>query len=215
MNPVKRPLTPEQIEHARTRALVRLVDDDADLREALRFVLEMEGWRVADYGRAEDFLRADAPSEPGCVVLDVRMPGMSGIEAQLAMNERGIRLPIVFLTGHGDVDMAVGALQEGAFDFILKPIDNERLLASIARAAFRSVCAAEGLPGGDAAERVASLTARERALAELIALGLTNREAAERCGISQRTVEVHRANALRKLGVRTPDEVRRLLELAG
>lgn len=178
MRPSQKQITPEQLAFAQAHALVRIVDDEADLREALSFVLDMEGWKTVTYGRAEDFFTGDSPSEPGCVVLDVRMPGMSGIEAQHEMRSRGIALPIIFLTGHGDVDMAVGAVQDGAFDFLLKPVDNER------------------------------------SLAELIALGLTNREAAERSGIAQRTMEVHRANILRKLGVKTPEDIRRLLEMA-
>ncbi|WP_443743672.1 response regulator transcription factor [Sutterella sp.] len=214
MRPRDTQLTLDQIQFAREHSLVRIVDDEAPLRDALRFVLEMEGWRVADYPSAEAFLRGDSPSNPGCVVLDVRMPGMTGIQAQAVMNERGIRLPVIFLTGHGDVDMAVLALQDGAVDFIQKPIDNERLLASIAFAAFESASKAAGLPGRDAVERVATLTPRERQIAELIAAGLLNREIAERFGSAVRTVEVHRANVLRKLGVKTPEEIKALLALA-
>lgn len=204
MRPSQKQITPEQLAFAQVHALVRIVDDEADLREALSFVLDMEGWKTVTYGRAEDFFTGDSPSEPGCVVLDVRMPGMSGIEAQHEMRSRGIALPIIFLTGHGDVDMAVGAVQDGAFDFLL----------SVACAAWASAAAAAGLPGEDSLERLAALTKRERSLAELIALGLTNREAAERSGIAQRTMEVHRANILRKLGVKTPEDIRRLLEMA-
>lgn len=115
MRPSQKQITPEQLAFAQAHALVRIVDDEADLREALSFVLDMEGWKTVTYGRAEDFFTGDSPSEPGCVVLDVRMPGMSGIEAQHEMRSRGIALPIIFLTGHGDVDMAVGAVQDGAF----------------------------------------------------------------------------------------------------
>ena len=186
MRPSQKQITPEQLAFAQAHALVRIVDDEADLREALSFVLDMEGWKTISYGRAEDFFTGDSPSEPGCI----------------------------FLTGHGDVDMAVGAVQDGAFDFLLKPVDNERFLNSVACAAWASAAAAAGLPGEDSLERLAALTKRERSLAELIALGLTNREAAERSGIAQRTMEVHRANILRKLGVKTPEDIRRLLEMA-
>ena len=143
MRPSQKQITPEQLVFAQEHALVRIVDDEADLREALSFVLDMEGWKTVTYGRAEDFFTGDSPSEPGCVVLDVRMPGMSGIEAQHEMRSRGIALPIIFLTGHGDVDMAVGAVQDGAFDFLLKPVDNERFLNSVACAAWVSAAAAE------------------------------------------------------------------------
>lgn len=170
MRPSQKQITPEQLVFAQEHALVRIVDDEADLREALSFVLDMEGWKTVTYGRAEDFFTGDSPSEPGCVVLDVRMPGMSGIEAQHEMRSRGIALPIIFLTGHGDVDMAVGAVQDGAFDFLLKPVDNERFLNSVACAAWVSAAAAAGLPGEDSLERLAALTKRERSLAQLIAL---------------------------------------------
>ena len=190
-------------------ALVRIVDDDDSLRDALRFVLETEGWRVADYRSANDFFRGDAPSVPGCVVMDVRMPGLTGIEAQAVMNERGFSLPVIFLTGHGDIDMAVMALHEGAADFIQKPVDNER----IASTAFESLSGAGAVLDGETARaRCAELTNRERDIARLVAEGLTNRLIGERLSIAVRTVEVHRASALRKLGVRTPEEVRAVLE---
>lgn len=197
------------------KALIRIVDDDDSLREALRFVLEMEGWKVTDYGSADAFLRGDAPSTPGCVVMDVRMPGLTGIEAQKVMIDRGYALPIVFLTGHGDIDMAVMALHDGAADFIQKPIDNERLLAAIGSSAYESVNAAMGLPDEEEAKtRVSSLTSRERGIAGLLAQGLTNREIGERLTIAVRTVEVHRASLLRKLGVKTAEEVRGMLDQA-
>ncbi len=131
-----RTLTPTELARVQQGVLVRIVDDDDSLRDALRFVLETEGWRVVDYRSANDFFRGDAPSVRGCVVMDVRMPGLTGIEAQAVMNERGFSLPVIFLTGHGDIDMAVMALHEGAADFIQKPVDNERLLAVIASTAF-------------------------------------------------------------------------------
>lgn len=196
-----RTLTPTELARVQQGVLVRIVDDDASLRDALRFVLETEGWRVVDYRSANDFFRGDAPSVRGCVVMDVRMPGLTGIEAQAVMNERGFSLPVIFLTGHGDIDMAVMALHEGAADFIQKPVDNERLLAVIASTAFESLSGAGAV-----------LTNRERDIARLVAEGLTNRFIGERLSIAVRTVEVHRASALRKLGVRTPEEVRAVLE---
>lgn len=148
-----RTLTPTELARVQQGALVRIVDDDDSLRDALRFVLETEGWRVADYRSANDFFRGDAPSVPGCVVMDVRMPGLTGIEAQAVMNERGFSLPVIFLTGHGDIDMAVMALHEGAADFIQKPVDNERLLAVIASTAFESLSGAGAVLDGETARR--------------------------------------------------------------
>ena len=142
-----RTLTPTELARVQQGVLVRIVDDDASLRDALRFVLETEGWRVVDYRSANDFFRGDAPSVRGCVVMDVRMPGLTGIEAQAVMNERGFSLPVIFLTGHGDIDMAVMALHEGAADFIQKPVDNERLLAVIASTAFESLSGAGAVLG--------------------------------------------------------------------
>ena len=197
-----------------TLGTVYVVDDDDAVRDSLKWLLEASDYRVELYDSGESFIAKYDPKAIAVLVLDVRMPGMSGIEAQHEMRSRGIALPIIFLTGHGDVDMAVGAVQDGAFDFLLKPVDNERFLNSVACAAWVSAAAAAGLPGEDSLERLAALTKRERSLAELIALGLTNREAAERSGIAQRTMEVHRANILRKLGVKTPEDIRRLLEMA-
>ncbi len=208
MKPQDVKLSPEEVEAAKRETLIRIVDDDDSLRDALRFVLETEGWRVADHAGAREFLTRDAPSTPGCVVLDIRMPGMSGIEAQRAMLERGIDLPIIFLTGHGDIDMAVSALQEGALDFIQKPVDNERLLAVIAYAASANLAKRAGrVDAATLLERAASLTERELEIARALADGLVNREIAERLQIAQRTVEVHRAAVMRKLGIRKPAEL--------
>ena len=208
MKPQDVKLSPEEVEAAKRETLIRIVDDDDSLRDALRFVLETEGWRVAGHAGAREFLTRDAPSTPGCVVLDIRMPGMSGIEAQRAMLERGIDLPIIFLTGHGDIDMAVSALQEGALDFIQKPVDNERLLAVIAYAASANLAKRAGrVDAATLLERAASLTERELEIARALADGLVNREIAERLQIAQRTVEVHRAAVMRKLGIRKPAEL--------
>lgn len=208
MKPQDVKLSPEEVEAAKRETLIRIVDDDDSLRDALRFVLETEGWRVADHAGAREFLTRDAPSTPGCVVLDIRMPGMSGIEAQRAMLERGIDLPIIFLTGHGDIDMAVSALQEGALDFIQKPVDNERLLAVIAYAASANLAKRAGrVDAATLLERAASLTERELEIARALVDGLVNREIAERLQIAQRTVEVHRAAVMRKLGIRKPAEL--------
>jgi len=138
----------------RDSALIRLVDDEPDVRAALSLMLEIEGWRCVSYASAREFLVENMDS-PGCLVLDVRMPGMSGLELQQAMEERGIELPVIFLTGHGDLDTAIQSLKRGAVDFLLKPVDDEKLLAAIA--------------------------------SEL--------------GISERTVQGHRAKIYRKFGI--------------
>ena len=203
---------PEITDDIKAKCLIRTVDDDPAMREALEFMLTAEGWRVKTYENGRAFLTDDAPSTPGCAILDVRMPGMSGLELQQEMNVRGYALPIIFLTGNGDIDMAVSAMRDGAVDFVQKPVRQERLLKAIARAVTRSVSETGAVETeGASRAKVQELTDREREIAELIGKKLTNRQISERTGITVRTVEVHRAAIIRKLGVRNPDEIERYL----
>ena len=197
------------------RPVVRIVDDDAALTEGLAFLLESEGWTVQVYESAQVFLTNDAPSVRGCLVLDVRMPGMTGLELQHVMNERGYNLPIIFLTGHGDIDMAVSTIKQGAVEFLQKTGDNARLVEAVSRAVARSM---EGFAQLDqdpyeAQKRWRELTEREAQLLTLIAKGQRNRDVAERLGLSVRTVEAHRASAFRKLGIKTVAELSSLMHL--
>ena len=203
---------PEITDDIKAKCLIRTVDDDPAMREALEFMLTAEGWRVKTYENGRAFLTDDAPSTPGCAILDVRMPGMSGLELQQEVNVRGYALPIIFLTGNGDIDMAVSAMRDGAVDFVQKPVRQERLLKAIARAVTRSVSETGAVETeGAIRAKVQELTDREREIAELIGKKLTNRQISERTGITVRTVEVHRAAIIRKLGVRNPDEIERYL----
>ncbi len=193
------------------KPLVRVIDDDDAMRRSWAFLIEGEGWDVVTYSDAIDFLSSNDFSRPGCLVLDVRMPRMSGLELQDKLRELNVDLPIIFISGHGDIDMAVMTMQDGAADFIQKPLDNERLLRSIETAAYRSASQALGiLDAEDAQERLAVLTDRESDIARLLAQSLTNRQIGERLGIAVRTVEVHRATVLRKLGVKSTEEIARL-----
>ncbi len=198
--------------------LIRLVDDDADVLEGLQFLLESEGWRVAAYASAEAFLTADAPSTPGCLVLDFHMPQMTGLELQKVMTERGYNLPIIFLTGHGDIDLAVAAVRRGAVDFLQKSASdmNSRLIDAVARAVARSLEGFADLTDDpfEAQRKLAKLTERERLIVEKIAAGQLNRQIAAQLGISVRTAEAHRAAATRKLGVKNAQELVSLLRLA-
>lgn len=198
--------------------LIRLVDDDADVLEGLQFLLESEGWRVAAYASAEAFLTADAPSTPGCLVLDFHMPEMTGLELQKVMTERGYNLPIIFLTGHGDIDLAVAAVRRGAVDFLQKSASdmNSRLIDAVARAVARSLEGFADLTDDpfEAQRKLAKLTERERLIVEKIAAGQLNRQIAAQLGISVRTAEAHRAAATRKLGVKNAQELVSLLRLA-
>ena len=196
--------------------LIRVVDDDDALREALIFVLKMEGWEVAAYASGGDFLRSDTPSKPGCVVLDVQMPGMTGVEVQQVMNERGINLPIVFLTGHGDIDMAVHTLKQGAVDFLQKPVDDQRLLTAIGNAVMNNLNHRRTeMELSTFRSRLEQLTQREREVIRMVAHGMSNKQVAENLGISEKTVQVHRGSAYRKLDLHNAAEIARLLLRSG
>ena len=190
------------------KVLVRIVDDDSDLRAAIRFLLESEGWEVADYYSAADFLLNDDPEIPGCLILDVRMPEMTGIELQGELKQHLRQIPIVFLSAHGDIEMAVNTLHEGAVDFLTKPVQEDKLVPVISRAVKLDLIK-RGLSFDheEIKERYKELTERETQIVSLLIKGLLNREIGERLGISTRTVEVHRARAFKKLQVHTISEL--------
>ena len=182
--------------------VIRLVDDDAVLRHSLAFLLQAEGWTVVEYEGAKEFLTRDNVSSPGCLVLDLRMPGMSGLELQQALMKKGCRLPVIFLTGHGTMETAVEAMKGGAVDFVAKPIDPERFVEAIRAAVAKHAMTALGFrTPGDAVAAYKTLTEREKEVCRTLARGLLNREAALRLSISERTVEGHRASAFKKLGI--------------
>ena len=181
---------------------VYVVDDDDAMRDSLRWLLESAGYRVASYPTAERFLAAYQNGAPSCLVLDVRMPGLTGLELQQELNRRGAALPIIFITGHGDVPMAVDALKNGAFHFLEKPFQGERLLQLIAQATQTSTPAdAARAQRRCAAARLATLTQREREVMDLVVQGRKNKQIAEVLGISVKTVEAHRARAMEKMDV--------------
>ena len=190
------------------KVLVRIVDDDSDLRAAIRFLLESEGWEVADYYSAADFLLNDDPKIPGCLILDVRMPEMTGVELQSELKQHVREIPIVFLSAHGDIEMAVNTLHEGAVDFLTKPVQEDKLVPVISRAVKLDLIK-RGLSFDHekTKERFRELTEREKQIVLLLTKGLLNREVGERLGISTRTVEVHRARAFKKLELHTISEL--------
>lgn len=185
-----------------TRPLIRIVDDDPDQLTALEMLLSGQGWEVSAYLTAMDFLKSDTPSRPGCLILDVRMPEMSGLELQAEMNRRQYPLPIIFLTGHGDVEMAVDSLKLGAKDFLLKPVKPEKLLPTVAKV-IQDDCDQRAMPIDKDAwkKRFALLTDREQSIIRMVAQGKLNRQIALKLQISERTVQVHRLGAYRKLEV--------------
>lgn len=195
-----------KLEDIQKHTLIRIVDDDTDLLEATELMLTFSGWRVKCYARASDFLAGDAPFDPGCLILDIRMPDMTGIELQAELNARHYDLPIIVLTGHANVDIAVTTFRAGAFDFLQKPVDEEALMDVIARAAGESLRKKRGIPvGEDLQRRLETLTAREATVLQYMREGLNTRGIAERLGISERTVYEYRTVIYQKLGTKDVD----------
>jgi len=180
---------------------VFVVDDDEGVRNSLRFLLKSVGLMSRTLSSATEFLDTYKPSQPGCLVLDVRMPGISGLELQQQLNLRGATIPVIFITGHGDVPMAVEAMQHGAFDFLQKPFRDQDLIDRIQRALERDSRSRTALTQHNKIrERVASLTPREREVLTLMTQGKPNKVMAAELGVSQRTVEIHRARVMEKSG---------------
>lgn len=179
---------------------VFIVDDDDAVRESLALTLKLAGYRVRPFASAQDLLAAYQPDQAGCLLLDQRMPGMSGLELQKALAERGSTLPVVFLSAYGDVPTTVLAVKRGAVDFLEKPVTKERLLGRIAEALAQDRRQREEAAARrDLRGRLERLTAREREVMLLATKGLANKEIARRLGISPRTVENHRARVMYKL----------------
>lgn len=183
---------------------VYLVDDDLYYRQSLRLFLEEEQLKVKDFESATAFLEAYRPQRPGCLVLDVRMPEMSGLELQDHLVERKIVLPIIFLTGHGDVPMSVKAMKAGAINFLEKPLDNHALLKAIYEAfSSDNLTRMEHAETVDIIKRFGRLTRREREVMKRVILGKANKEIANELNVSPRTVEVHRARVMQKMGAKS------------
>lgn len=181
---------------------VFVVDDEQAMRESLRWLIESVGLAVETFPTARDFLLAYDPSRPGCLVLDVRMPGMSGLELQEELLSRGLRIPTIILTGYAEVPMAVRALKAGAVDFMEKPFSDQLLLDRIQQAIESDRVAREAHAEiALVLDRLATLTPREREVMDLVVSGHANREVAEKLGVSPKTVEVHRAHVMDKMKV--------------
>ena len=196
-------------------ALVMVVDDDAGVRNAMRSLLKSVGLNSALYASAQEFLTAYQPSQLGCLVLDIRMPGMSGLELQQQLNLRGAVIPVIFMTGHGDIPMAVEAMQHGAFDFLQKPFRDQDLLDRIQRAIAKDAELRKSLGEHTRIrERLDELTPREREVLDLMTRGLQNKVIAQDLGVSPRTVEIHRARVMEKMEAQSVAElVRMMLDL--
>jgi two-component system response regulator FixJ len=179
---------------------VFIVDDDEAIRNSLRLLLKSVGLAAVAIPTAGDFLTQYDPAQPGCLVLDVRMPGMSGLELQEQLNVRGAMIPVIFITGHGDIPMAVEAMQQGAFDFLQKPFRDQDLIDRIQKALAKDMeNRAELSERSRVKERFESLTPREREVLALVTSGKPNKIMAADLGVSQRTVEIHRARVMEKM----------------
>lgn len=196
--------------------LIRVIDDDDAMRNSWSFLIEGEGWDVATYPDALSYLSSNDFIRPGCLLLDVRMPYMSGLELQQKLRDAGCDLPIIFVSGHGDIDMAVNTLKAGALDFLQKPVDDQRLLTSIDSAVQKNIANRRNESEiSDFKQRFEQLTQREREVIRMVARGYANKEVAREFGISEKTVQVHRGAAYRKLDLHNAAEIARLLMRAG
>ena len=189
-------------------SVIRVVDDDIGVQKAIRFLLENEGWRVQTFPSGEFFLIEEASSVPGCIILDIQMGGMSGLDVHSELISRGSKVPVIFLTAHGDVPMAVEAMKSGACDFLLKPLDPEKLLNLIEIHASQDVTRRNlKITYSEAKRRFETLTAREIEVLTLAMRNLSNREISEALNLSKRTIESHRQMADKKLDVSNVKEM--------
>lgn len=198
------------------KPLIRVIDDDDAVRRSWAFLLSGESYDVVTFADANSFLASSDFRRYGAILLDVRMPNMSGLELQNKLKAMGCDLPIIFISGHGDIDMAVNTLKNGAVDFLQKPVNDSRLLEVIDAAVARNKAMRR-----DQAEvagfkaRLEQLTQREREVIRMVAQGYSNKEVAAEFGISEKTVQVHRGSAYRKLDLHNAAEIARLLLRSG
>lgn len=179
---------------------VFIIDDDEAVRDSLSWLMKSAGLRAETFASADAFLGGYEGDRAGCLILDIRMPGMNGLELQSVLAERGFRLPIIIISGHADVPMAVRALKAGAFDFIEKPFNDELLLDLVQRALLQDRERRESMAEVEALhERMAALTPREREVLELVVAGASNKQISSDLGVSLKTVEAHRARVMEKL----------------
>ena len=180
--------------------IVLVIDDDPSMRTAIKELIEAVGLNCQTFGSGQELLEARLPDVPGCLILDVRLPGLSGLHLQKELADRGNRIPIIFITGHGDIPMSVQAMKAGAVEFLTKPFRDQDLLDAIEQATERDRAARrQRVETVELASRHSSLTAREREVMQLVVTGLLNKQIAVQLGISEKTVNVHRAQVMQKM----------------
>lgn len=195
-----------------TASSVFIVDDDSGVRSSLRVLMKSVGLPGMPFASAQEFLAAYQPHQPGCLVLDIRMPEMSGLELQQLLNDKGAVIPVIFITGHADIPMAVEAMRHGAFDFLQKPFRDQDLLDAIQRALAHDREMRSTLrEHGKIRARLASLTPREQEVLDLLTSGNPNKAMAQNLGLSQRTVEIHRAHVMEKMDAKSVAQLVRMV----
>jgi len=198
------------------RGVVVVVDDDAGVRQMISRMVRSVGLRVETYGSVQEFLDLYDPRQAGCLVLDVRMPGQSGLDLQERLAALEVPLPIIFITGHGDIAMGVRAMKRGALDFIEKPFQDQVLLDAIHAALTRATEMHDVAQArDDARQRLATLTPREREVLALVVDGLANKQIAARLGTAEQTIKMHRGRLMRKMGADSLPALVRLAQLGG
>jgi FixJ family two-component response regulator len=196
---------------SKTKPLIHIVDDDESMREALVELLQTSGFDAIGYASTGEFLLNSLPDQHGCILLDVQLPGPSGLDLQAALLRKGVALPIIFLTGHADVPSTVRAMKAGAVDFLEKPVNRGTLLEALRRALEADTARRSALTAANRHQaRLDSLTTRERAVFDRVIAGMLNKQIAAELDVSLRTVKAHRAQMMQKLGVSTPAELGRL-----
>lgn len=208
--------TPKNSSTASGAPLVVVVDDEAAVRDSLDSLLRSIGLRTLLFGSPAELLQGSIPDAPGCLVLDVRLPGISGLDFQDQLSRNGIDLPIVFMTGHGDIPMTVRAMKAGAVDFLSKPFRDQDMLDAVASAIERDKLRRTEAASRDGLNaRYGTLTSREREVLALVVSGLMNKQVAGKLGLSEITVKIHRGNVMRKMGVRSLADLVRHAEALG